>query len=115
MLRLHQYDRVLPYLRNALNNGSKNDVEILYGFSLSAFRNYVSYKDEAKIVRLNTVNSKQSHYEQSDKLAKVKQDLSEGIAYLKKIRLMQPKYIAGLKLLGEICMKGNLKVAYNFD
>lgn len=81
-------------------------MEILYGFALSAFRNYVSYKDEIKIVRLNTVNSKQSQYEQSDQLAKVKQDLSEGVAYLKKIRLMQPKYVAALKLLGEIYMKG---------
>jgi hypothetical protein len=38
-------------------NGNENDVEILYGFSLSAFRNYVGYKDEIKIQRLNTLNS----------------------------------------------------------
>lgn len=45
-LKLHQYDRAITYFKTALMNGNENDIEILYGYSLSAFRNYVSYKDQ---------------------------------------------------------------------
>jgi tetratricopeptide (TPR) repeat protein len=44
LMRLHQYDRAVKYLKHA-NQIFKDDIEILYGYSLSIFRDYVTFKD----------------------------------------------------------------------
>ena len=43
-MRLQQYDRAVKYLKHA-HQVYKDDIEILYGYSLSIFRDYVTFKD----------------------------------------------------------------------
>ena len=44
LMRFHQYDRAVKYLKHAYQI-FRDDIEVLYGYSLSIFRDYVSYKE----------------------------------------------------------------------
>lgn len=117
MLRFHQYERANKYFKFALSQ-NQNDIEILYGYSLSLFRSYVSFKDQIQIGRVNTqgtANSNQgppikqntdlSQQSQSEQLQLKQVELYAAVKYLKKVRQMDPTYVAAIKLIGEIYMK----------
>jgi tetratricopeptide (TPR) repeat protein len=44
LIRLHQYERAVKYLKHAYEK-YKDDTEILFGYSLSIFRDYVAFKE----------------------------------------------------------------------
>lgn len=44
-MRLNQYDRAVKYLKHAYEH-YKDDVEILYGYGLSIFKDYVAFKEQ---------------------------------------------------------------------
>eukprot|EP00347_Sterkiella_histriomuscorum_P024543 403330746 len=90
LLSREEYDRAMKYFRHALSL-VEDDVELLYGFSLSVYKSYVKFKDSK---------------DKSPKLLQQKQtELSQAVKCLRKIKQINPQYAAALRLMGEIYMR----------
>ncbi|CDW74858.1 tpr domain containing protein [Stylonychia lemnae] len=90
LLQREEYDRAMKYYKHALQLEEDN-VELLYGYSLSAFKGYVKFKEQKS---------------QDNQLRQQKsQDLHQAVRCLRRVKQINPQYGAALRLMGEIYLK----------
>jgi tetratricopeptide (TPR) repeat protein len=93
----------------------QDDIEILYGYSLSIFRAYVSFRNELGSIPSEKElpyynkdmesNNYYSHREAKEQMQERVALLTDAVKSLKRIRQINPKYVAAIRLMGEIYMK----------